>query len=164
MILFRSRLQNRGFTVIEALTAFMILSVLVRIAIPYYQEFRLEAEASRVAGDVEAVRQAAAEFRAQHQRWPRDMPAGRIPPEMEELLPPGFSFRRGGYQIDWDHWVLPDGLPGDPEFRRVLGISVVTPDRALGAAVRDLLGSGTTHFSLGDTYTFLLPTPSPPGL
>jgi hypothetical protein len=68
----------------------------------------------------------------------------------------GLTFHRRGYTLDWQSWAIPDGLPGQPGARGVLALSVETQDRALGAAVEDLLGSNANHFMIGNTYTFIL--------
>lgn len=150
--------KKLGFTMIEVLTALMVMSVVVRLGIPNYQEVRLKAEAASVAGDFEVVRHAAFGYLADHNGWPRDFAAGQVPPELVSYLPDGFSFLRGPYQLDWENWVLPQGLPSDPEARAILGISIVTQDRALGAALEEILGNNAAHFSLGRSYTFVIET------
>ena len=148
--------SSRGFTLIETLTALMIVSSLVRIGMPNLQEVRLRAEATRIAGEFNVVRQAAYDYVAEHHSWPPEFGPGQIPPELAHHLPEGFSFRRGRYELDWQNWGLPSGLPSRPEVRNILGLSIVTEDRALGAALEEILGSSPGHFSLGGSYTFLL--------
>jgi len=150
--------KKLGFTMVEVLTTLMVMSVVVRIGIPNYQEVRLKAEAVQVAGDFNVVRQAAFEHLAENHGWPRDFGAGQIPPELASYLPDGFSFQRGRYQLDWENWVLPSGLPSNPDARAILGLSIVTEDRALGAALEALLGSNSNNFSLAGSYTFILET------
>jgi len=150
--------KKLGFTMVEVLTTLMVISVVVRLGIPNYQEIRLKAEAVKVVGDFNVVRHAAAEYMTEHNDWPQDLGAGQVPPELTSYLPPGFSFGRGRYQLDWEHWVIPSGLPSNPDIRAILGLSVVTEDRALGAAVEGLLGSGRANFSLGPSYTFIVET------
>ncbi len=148
--------RRHGFTMIEVLTVLMIMSVVVRIGIPNYQEVRLRAEAARVVGDFEVVRVAVFNYNADHHTWPRDFGPGVVPPELRPYLPEGFTFDRGLYELDWENWILPDGLPKHPETKVLLGISVTTPDPALGHAVEDLLGTSMAHYTLGDNYTFVI--------
>jgi prepilin-type N-terminal cleavage/methylation domain-containing protein len=150
--------KKLGFTMVEVLTTLMVISVVVRLGIPNYHEVRLKAEAVKVLGDFNVVRQAANVYMTEHNDWPQDLGAGQVPPELTAYLPPGFSFGRGRYQLDWEHWVIPSGLPGNPDLRAILGLSIVTEDRALGAALDGLLGSGRANFSLGPSYTFILET------
>jgi prepilin-type N-terminal cleavage/methylation domain-containing protein len=154
-----SRLRKKlGFTMIEVLTALMVMSVVVRIGIPNYQEVRLRAEAAQVAGDFNVVRQAVFEYLAENHSWPPEFGTGQVPPGLTPHLPEGFTFQRGRYQLDWEHLMLPSGLPSHPDARAILGVSIVTEDRALGAALEEILGSTSTHFSLGGSYTFVLET------
>jgi len=150
--------KKLGFTMVEVLTTLMVISVVVRIGIPNYQEVRLKAEAVRVAGDFASVRVAAINYQADHNAWPRDFGPGQIPPELASYLPDGFSFYRGRYRLDWENWVLPSGLPSNPDARAILGVSIVTEDRALGAALEALLGNNSANFSMAGSYTFILET------
>ena len=80
-----------------------------------------------------------------------------VPPELQDKLPEGFSFERNRYQLDWENWVLPEGMPGDPTVRGLIGISVTTSDRSLGLALLDVIPLNS-KFSLGETYTFIFAT------
>ena len=150
--------KKLGFTMVELMTTLMVISVVVRMGIPSYREIRLKAEAVQVAGDFNVVRQAAFEYMTEHNDWPQDFGAGQVPPELTDYLPPGFSFNRSRYQLDWEHWAIPSGLPSQPDLRAILGLSIVTEDRALGAALEGLLGSSRANFSLGSSYTFIVET------
>jgi len=77
-----------------------------------------------------------------------------VPPELQEKLGEGFSFDRDHHQLDWENWVLPQGIPGDPTVRALIGISITTPDRSLGQALLNLIPLNS-KFSLGETYTFI---------
>lgn len=149
--------KKLGFTMIEVLTVLMVMSAVVRIGIPNYQEIRLKAEAIQVVADFHVVRQAVFEYQAENHGWPQDFGPGLVPPELADYLE-GFSFNRGRYQLDWENWALPSGLPSNPDARTILGITIVTQDRALGAALQELLGSTSAHFSLAGNYTFILET------
>lgn len=144
-----------GFTIVEALTALMVLSVLARLSLPIYQELRLKTQTAQVAADIEAVRTAVSEYQSDHPFWPRDRGPGIVPPELAPYLE-GLSFNRGPYRLDWQNWALPDGLPDRPAARAVLAVSVVTENRALGLALQELLGASASHFAIGNSYTFIL--------
>jgi len=148
--------KKRGFTLIETLTTLMVMSILVRIGIPNYQEVALKAEAARVAGDFNVVRQAVSAYQADNNRWPADFGPGQVPPGLAPYLPDGFSFKRGRYWLDWENWSLPSGLPSSPGTRAILGVSVVTEDRALGLVLGEFIGPSSAHFALAGSYTFIL--------
>ncbi len=147
--------RRLGFTMIEVMTALMVMSVVVRVGIPGYQGVVRRAEAVQVAADFNLVRQSVAEYQADFNSWPPDYALGVVPPELAPYLD-GLVFNRGRYRLDWQNWALPDGLPGRPGARSVLALSVETEDRALGEALVQLLGSNASHFLLGNTYTFVL--------
>ncbi len=154
----RSLLRKAGFTMIEVLTVLMVVSVVVRIGIPNYQNVLSRAEAVRAAGDFRVVREALEHYGSEHNGWPRDFGPGQVPPELAPYLQEGFSFNRGHYRLDLQNWSLPDGLPSQPDTRTMLGLSVVTDDTALGAALNELMGPEFPHFAVGGTYTFILDT------
>lgn len=147
---------HHGFTMVEVLTVAVVMGTLVRMAVPNFHEVLLKARAAEVMGDFEVVRVAVLNYNADHLTWPQDGYTGQIPPGLEEYLPENFDFTGPGYRLDWENWVLPNGLPKDPGSGVLLGISVVTEDRELGQAVLDLLGNSMAHYTLGDIYTFVV--------
>ena len=146
----------RGFTMVEVLTVVVVVSTLARIGVPGFHEVLLKARATEVIGDFETVRVAAFGYHADHLRWPADGYTGEVPRGLETYLPENFSFQRLGYRLDWESWEVPDGLPGAPGAKTIVGISVVTEDRELGRALADVLGGAMAHYELGDTYTFVI--------
>ena len=150
------RRKPLGFTMIEVLTVLMVMSVVVRIGIPNYQEVLLKAEAARAVADFEAIRVAALQYEADFHSWPADAAPGQVPPGLEPYLPDGFSFRRPLYRLDWENWGLSEGLSGSPETRGFVAVSVVTDNEQLGASLEALLGNNSTHFLLGTTYSFVV--------
>ncbi len=145
-----------GFTMVELLTVTAIMGTLARMATPNLHAVLLKAEAASVAGDFETVRVAVQNYYADHLQWPPDASTGRVPEGLARYLPDNFSFVREGYELDWENWVLPDGLPQHPDTGVLIGISIVTKDRALGEAVVNLLGARMAHYTLGDRYTFVI--------
>lgn len=148
--------SRRGFTMVETLTVAVVMGTLARIATPDFHKVVLRARAADVAADFQTVQLAVLGYRADHAHWPDDSYAGVVPDGLASYLPAGFSFVRQGYRLDWEHWALPNGLPGHPEPGVLVGFSIVTNDRALGRAVVKLLGRSMPHYSLGSRYTFVL--------
>jgi hypothetical protein len=141
---------------VEVVTVALIMGTLVRISMPNFHEVLLKARAAEVAGDFEVVRVAVEQYHATYLHWPEDGYTGQVPDGLAAFLPDGFNFNRAGYQLDWENWTLPDGLPQDPQSGGLLGISIVTSDRALGAEVEDVLGGAMAHYQLGNKYTFVV--------
>ena len=149
--------RRRGFTIVEAVTTMMIVSVLTRIAMPQMQEVLTRARATEVRASFSVVEEAATRLSIENDPWPNDTDAGVVPSELVDMLPGGFSFDRERYQLDWENWILPSGLPGYPSVRGLIGISITTSDRALGVALMDLIPNNA-KFELGETYTFIFAT------
>ena len=73
-------------------------------------------------------------------RWPGEDSAGTHGRDADGLLGllEGFTFERGLYQLDWEHWLLPDGLPHGSGPSLLMGVSIATTDPLLGNAVATL--------------------------
>lgn len=151
-----SSARPHGFTMVEVLTAMVVVGTLARIGVPSFHEVLLRARATEVIGDFETVRVAAFGYHADHLQWPADGYTGQVPSGLEKYLPENFIFEGYGYRLDWENWPLPDGLPGTTGAKGVVAISVVTDDRELGRAVADVLGGGMPHYELGNTWTFVI--------
>ena len=146
-----------GSTIVEAMTVMLLVSIITRIAIPQFTEILTRARATEVRASFSVVEEAATRLSVENQPWPADADAGVVPPELVDHLPPGFTFERGRYQLDWENWPLPGGIPGDPTVQRLIGISVTTSDRSVGLALMELIPLNA-KFTLGDTYTFIFAT------
>ncbi len=139
---------------VEVLTVMLLVSILTRIAIPSFQDILTRARATEIRASFGVVEEAATRLSIDNQPWPQDAEAGVVPPELRDALPEGFRFDRDSYQLDWENWALPQGMPGDPSVRALIGISVTTSDRSLGLALLDVIPVNA-KFSLGETYTFI---------
>jgi prepilin-type N-terminal cleavage/methylation domain-containing protein len=150
-----ARARRGGFTLVEMVVVVAVVSILARIALPNLQESVIRARAAAAMGDVDVVRTAAANYHARTNLWPVETPPGVVPPELTQDLPEGFIFERGEYQLDWEHWSLPDGLPPHTAAKTLIGVSIITSDDLLGNAVAALIGNNG-WYSLGRSYTFLV--------
>jgi prepilin-type N-terminal cleavage/methylation domain-containing protein len=150
------RSHRAGFTLIELTIALFIVATLAALALPTYRSMIVKARAAKVVGDFNTVRVAVFNYYADHDAWPPDNYPGIVPPQLVAYLPANFTFNRDGYQLDWENWSLPDGTPTHPGTHVLLGISITTTDTVLAAAIIDLLGRTTAHYTLDDNYTFVI--------
>lgn len=151
----RRRRRDGGFTLIELLVVVSIVGILAGLAIPNMRTVLMRARATEVAADFEVVRVAAAQYNADSNLWPPETTLGVVPPELVDYLPGGFDFQGNGYELDYERWDLPSGLPGDPNTRTLIGVSVTTDTDELGNAVAQFLG-GSILFSVGNTHTVVI--------
>lgn len=147
--------RRGGFTLVEMLVSAAIVGILAGLAIPNMRTILLRARATELAGDMDVVRVATQSYQADHHAWPAEANAGEVPPELVPYLPDGYSFVRDGYNLDFENWSLPGGLPGDPNTHTLIGVSVVVTDDTLGNALVELLGSAII-FSVGNTHTIVI--------
>ena len=147
--------RRGGFTLVDLLVVAAIVGILTGLAIPNMKTVLLRARATELAGDMEVVRLAAHSYNGNAHVWPAEAATGSVPPELVPYLPDNFSFNRDGYDLDYENWSLPGGLPGDPGTHTLIGVSVVVADPLLGNALVELLGKAII-FSVGGTHTVVI--------
>jgi prepilin-type N-terminal cleavage/methylation domain-containing protein len=147
--------RRAGFSLVELLVAVSIVGILAGLAIPNLSSMTFRARAAEVAGDMEVVRVATVTFNGDQHAWPADAALGVVPPELDGYLPEGFSFQGNGYELKYEKFILPTGLPGDPDTRQLVAVSVTCDRDELSNAVVDLLG-GSLVFSVGNTHTAVI--------
>lgn len=147
--------RRGGFTLVELLVVAAIVGILTGLAIPNMRTVLLRARATELAGDMEVVRLAAHSYNGNSHVWPAEAATGTVPPELVPYLPDNFSFNRNGYDLDYENWSLPGGLPGDPGTHTLIGVSVVVADETLGYALMEILGNAIV-FSVGGTHTVVI--------
>ena len=137
--------DRNGVTLIELLMVLLIVSIIAAIAQPKLTSVIVKARAADAISDMQIVRGAAYTYQSDQQAWPADVSRGIIPPGLEEYLPEGFDLVKADYTLDYDNW-------GGSPF--TIGVTLITPDTALGRTALDLLGS--PKWNAGDKYTWVI--------
>lgn len=147
--------RRAGFTLIELLMTMSIVGILAGLAIPNLRSMTFRARATEVAGDLEVVRVAILSYNADNHRWPADASQGTVPPELDGYLPDGFSFQGNGYELKYERFNFPGGLPGDPTTTQLIAISITADIDELSNAVVELLGRSLV-LSVGRKHTIVV--------
>ena len=147
--------RRGGFTLVELLLTVSIIGILTGLALPNLRNMQFRARAVDVAGDLEVVRVATVSFNAEVHAWPADATLGTVPPELNGFLPDGFSFQGDRFELKFEHYALPTGLPGDPSTRQLIAVSVTVDEDELSNAIIALLGTSLV-FSVGRTHTVMI--------
>ncbi len=126
---------QEGFSLVELLVVVVIISILAAVVQPNLHKALVRARAADVVGELNVVKVAVLAYQAEHSRWPPDRNRGQIPPGLEEFLPDGFTFSTPDYVLDFDNW----SAKGSSVFD--IGLTYISTDAELGAAVIDLLGN-----------------------
>ncbi|MFN8586596.1 MAG: prepilin-type N-terminal cleavage/methylation domain-containing protein [Candidatus Eisenbacteria bacterium] len=147
------RRAQSGFTIIELLIVLSILSILVRMALPAYRSVQRDAIATQALGDYNTVRAAAvAQFEATG-AYAADGPAGVAPAGMAPFLPRNFTFDRPNYELDWEHFEVRDSVSGNGA---VMALTITASDTLVGRQILHLVGANTSHWSIGESHTFVI--------
>jgi len=147
--------RRGGFTLVEIMIVAAVVGILAGLAVPNLRTMLYKARAVEIAGEMNVVRVAAQNYNGDHLTWPAEATTGSIPPGLAEFLPENYSFQKDGYQLDYENWALPSGLPGDPNARALIGISVVVDDAVMGNALVEFLGTAII-ISVSTTHTIAI--------
>lgn len=148
--------RSRGFTLVELCTVLVIIGLLIRVALPNYRNMVRNARAAQVVGDMIAIRAAVFAYYAETGTWPVESATGAIPANLARHLPPKFTFTRPKYRLDWENWVLPNGLPRYPTHKTMLGVSAEITDAKLGNTVLKLISRTSPRLTFANRYTMVI--------
>ncbi len=148
--------RRRGYTFVEMLTVMMLIGALAGLAIPHLTYMKRRAIVAQAIAESHTVRLAALTYHSEHGEWPAEAGAGVVPPELVSYLPSGYTFDKGQYQLDWEMWALPDGMPQQPQNGVLVGVSMFTDDTELGRIFLDALGPAAAKFTSGNHYTYIV--------
>lgn len=150
------RRSQGGFTLIELMIVICILSILVRISLPAYKGIQRDALASQVLGDFNTIRAAAVAQYEATGAYAADSPNGVVPGGMAPYLPGNYSFTKVPYSLDWENFAINDSSSSTPMAGMVLALTVTAGDSLLGRQILHMVGANCTHWSIGESHTFVV--------
>ncbi|MCC6652355.1 MAG: type II secretion system protein [Candidatus Eisenbacteria bacterium] len=150
------RRSQSGFTIIELLIVISILSILVRVSLPAYKGIQRDALASQALGDFNTVRAAAVAQYEATGAYAADGPEGVVPAGMAPFLPRNYSFTKPPYSLDWENFAINDTSGVTPMSGMVLALTITARDSLVGRQVLHLVGANCTHWSIGESHTFVV--------
>jgi prepilin-type N-terminal cleavage/methylation domain-containing protein len=148
--------RRAGFTFVELMTVIIVLGLLASLAILKYIDLTHRARTAQAAGDLEAVRIAAYGAWYETGKWPAEVGAGVVPPELVQYLPRGFTFQRNDYTLDWENFAPPNG---GPTAGMQVGVVVTTNNVRLEHALENALGNKLPFVDVGGVLTFIIVGP-----
>jgi prepilin-type N-terminal cleavage/methylation domain-containing protein len=144
---------RRAFSLAELLVTLTLIGLLARIAVPRYGDMKRRDTAAAIMGDVHAIRIAAFTYYTEKAAFPPDVATGRLPPQLVDNLPTGFTFDRPDFDYDWHVWSVTSSS-GNAE--TLVGITVYVSDPRLSAQLVLSAGSGYIPVVTPTQVTFLV--------
>jgi len=105
------RLRRRGFTVVELLVVFVVLTILASMMVLRYIDLKHRAVSVKATTDMDLVRKAGYARYYDAGAWPSGSGAGTVPADLAPYLPNNFSFVHPDYTLEWETFVPPGGGP-----------------------------------------------------
>ncbi|MBR4330195.1 MAG: prepilin-type N-terminal cleavage/methylation domain-containing protein [Candidatus Riflebacteria bacterium] len=136
-------MNKKGFTLIELLIVIAIISILVGVAVPYYNDYVIESRRSVLQSNLATIKKAINQFRADNQRGPAmvDLKDNGVK-KVEGLSDPFDELVNGPLQCISGQWVRRSNI-------KYLNSRPVLEDPVTGAAI------GTASLILGPGNCFI---------
>jgi len=124
-----------GYTLAQVAVAVVVLATAARLGMPHVDRWRAEARAEEARERITTIAGHVRAHLVRAETWPSDAAPGEAPEELAEALG-DVDFAGEGYQLDWESFPLPDGLPSVRGVQRVGGVVFRSDDDAVLAALR----------------------------
>ena len=149
-------MNKKGFTLIELLIVIAIISILVGVAVPYYNDYIVESRKSVLQSNLATIRKAINQFRADNQRGPAmfNIKVDSASPSaiVNGLNDPFDELINGPLQNINGNWVRRTNI-------KYLNSKPVLEDPVTGSTIpvnNLILGTGSCLISAGITTTFAI--------
>ena len=128
-------MNQRGFSLTEVMVTVVVIGILANAALPAYHRAQTDAQAASILADFHAVRSAAFDYYADHNRFPRSGRWGQAPRELISYPPKAVQFKTPETRYRW--------LSFSFGSRTVLVLQLQSSDKDLLAAVKSIYGGSS---------------------
>ncbi|HET8623303.1 MAG TPA: prepilin-type N-terminal cleavage/methylation domain-containing protein [Gemmatimonadales bacterium] len=152
----RRRPSRRGFTLVELLVVFVVLTVLASMMVMRYIDLKHRAISAKATADMDIVRKAGYARYYDAGAWPGGGGAGVIPADLQPYLPNSFSFVRPEYTLEWENFTPPGG--GSSASYQV-GVRLTSANTRLMQTLAQTIGSRSPYVMLGSDLVVIVVGP-----
>ena len=96
--------SRRGATLTELLVVLTMIGILANVGLPMVRGAVVKADAAHVIGDFHTIEVAVYNLATDGGAFPRSAGWNRVPSELREHLPAGFSFGHKDIRYRWRRW------------------------------------------------------------
>lgn len=130
-------MNRRGFSLLELLAVFLLISLVSGIALPKFSGIRRRAAAVEIIAALRVVRQASYDYNASVGHWPAPSVNGQVPVGLGPYLPTGFRFAHPDYALSYSTMLIHEG----GNLSSYGAVSALINDGSICQAVNGLLGA-----------------------
>jgi prepilin-type N-terminal cleavage/methylation domain-containing protein len=150
------RRSRRGFTLVELLVVFIVLTILASLMVFRYIDLKHRATSVKATTDMDLVRKAGYARFYDAGAWPPGAGAGVVPVDLQPYLPNHFAFVRPEYTIEWENFV-PAG--GGPSASYQVAVRLTTGDPRLMQTLTQTVGNRSPFVVMGDALVVIVVGP-----
>lgn len=151
-----TRRTRRGFTLVELLVVFIVLTILASMMVFRYIDLKHRAMSVKATTDMDLVRKAGYARYYDAGSWPPGGGVGVVPADLQPYLPNNFAFARAEYSLEWENFVPPGG--GATASYQV-AVRLSTADARLMQTLTQTIGNRSPYIRMGNDLVVIVVGP-----
>ena len=134
------RKERNGFTLVEIMIVVVIIGILATLAMPAFQQVRVNAIATRFSNDIRTFQNAMEVYALEYGTYPADSGPGEAPDDFKAFLPGGFFENPTPIGGEWDL-----DIEAGAGYTAAVGVGGLTdPNMQVIQKVDDIVDDGNT--------------------